>query len=240
MVTVHLHPARLPIVLLCITAALVVIHSLSLYAAYVLGYDYQLGLFRMFNPSEEGNLPAWFAATSLLLAAALLAITWRSVRAAGERHARHWGFLALIFLFLAVDEAASIHELFIVPLRELLSTEGAFLFAWVIPYGIAVIFVALAYVRFMLALPRRIALLIAGAGALYVGGALVMEMVTPWVYEWTFEMSLPKFVMLIFEETLEMLGVAIFVYALLVHLAMRGVRVELLFTESPGRSPSAP
>lgn len=231
MVTMHLTPARVTVVLLGVIAALVTTHALSLFGYFELGRDHQLGLFRLFNLNEEGNVPTWFAATTLLLSASLLAVVWRSARAAGDRYARHWGFLALIFLFIAIDEASSIHELLILPLRELLSAEGALYFAWVVPYGIAVVVFALAYARFLLAIPRRTALGLAAAAVVFVSGALGMEMVSPWVYDWTGEVSLPMFVLLLVEETLEMLGVAILVHTLLDHLARHDARVVLRFTE---------
>ncbi|MGE5927321.1 MAG: hypothetical protein ACM357_08200 [Gemmatimonadota bacterium] len=239
MVTVHLTPARVTVVLLAIIAALVTIHGLSLFGYFEQGRDHQLGLFRLFNLNEEGNVPTWFAATTLLLSAGLFAIIWRTARATGERYARHWGFLALVFLFIAIDEAASIHELLILPLRELLSAEGALYFAWVVPYGIAVVCFALVYAPFLLAIPRRTALGLMAAGLVFVSGALGMEMASPWVYDWTGEVTLPMFVMLLVEETLEMLGVAILVHALLDFLARRDARVELRFTE-PGPHPGLP
>jgi hypothetical protein len=233
MATVHLTPARVTVALLGTIAALVSIHALSLFGLFELGRDHQMGLFRMFNLSEEGNVPTWFAATTLFASAMLLGLTWHVVRTAGEPFARHWGVLALIFLFIAIDEAAAIHELLILPVRELVSAERALYFAWVIPYGIAVLIFALAYARFMLALPRRTAILLLAAALLYVGGALGMEMLSPHVYDWTGEVSLPMFIMLLVEETLEMLGIAVLVYALLDHLARRGARVEVRFAEPP-------
>ncbi len=233
MATVHLTPARVTVALLVTIAALVSIHALSLFGLFELGRDHQMGLFRMFNLSEEGNVPTWFAATTLFASAVILGLTWHVVRTAGEPYARHWGVLALIFLFIAIDEAASIHELLILPLREALAAERALYFAWVIPYGIAVVIFALAYVRFTLSLPRRTAILLLAAALLYVGGALGMEMLSPHVYDWTGDVSLPMFVMLLIEETLEMLGVTVLIHALLDHLARRGARVELRFVESP-------
>jgi hypothetical protein len=233
MATVHLTPARVTVTLLITIGVLVTIHALSLFGLFHLGRDHQMGLFRMFNLSEEGNVPTWFAATTLFVSAVLLGITWHVVRTAREPFARHWGVLALIFLFIAIDEAASIHELLILPVRELFSAERALYFAWVIPYGVAVVIFGFAYARFMLALPRRTAALILAAALLFVGGALGMEMLSPWVYDWTGEVSLPMFVMLLFEETLEMLGVAILIYALLDHLARRDARIELRFADAP-------
>lgn len=229
--TLHLSPGRVVVLLLWIIVALVSIHAISLFAWFELGRDYQLGLLRMFNLSAEGNAPTWYAATTLLASSLLLATTWRSVRATNEAYARHWGALALIFLFLAIDEAASIHELFILPVRAMLDTSGALYFAWVIPYGIAVIVFAIVYVRFTLALPRRTALLFLAAALLFVGGALGLEMLAPHRFEWRETLSMPMFVNLLFEETLEMLGSAMFIYALLDHLARRNVRLELRFGE---------
>lgn len=229
MVTLQLSAGRVAVVLLWVIAALVSIHAISLFAWFELGRDHQLGLLRMFNLNEEGNAPAWFSGTALLASAFLLAAAWRTARMANEAYARHWGALALIFIFLAIDEAASVHELLIEPVRALLGTSGALYFAWVIPYGLAVLAVAIAYSRFMLALPRRTALLFLGAALLFVGGALGLEMLAPYRFDWTEPLSMPVFVNLLFEETFEMLGSAMFIYALLDYLGRRNARIEFRF-----------
>ncbi len=48
-----------------------------------------------------------------------------------------------IYTFLAIDETAQIHEKLIAPIRVAFGLTGALYFAWVIPYGIGVLVLAL-------------------------------------------------------------------------------------------------
>ncbi|WP_121967558.1 hypothetical protein [Leptolyngbya sp. BC1307] len=62
-------------------------------------------------------------------------------------------------------------------LQSLLNTEGFLHFAWVIPAAFLVVVFLLGYVRFILALLKRMRRLFLIAGSTFVGGALGMEMV---------------------------------------------------------------
>jgi hypothetical protein len=129
--------------------------------------------------------------------------------------------LSLIFAFLAGDEFCEWHERLIDPLRKSLHVTGALSFAWVIPYSAAVLVFVAAYAKFWWRLPTRTRLLFAVAGVLYVGGGIVMEMAGSWLftrYGWE---SVQFDVETMFEEAMEMGGVAIFVYALLGYLGDR-------------------
>jgi len=55
-----------------------------------------------------------------------------------------WAILAAIFLFFSIDEISSIHESLTAPVREIFNTSGLLFFAWVIPYGIFSMLIALA------------------------------------------------------------------------------------------------
>lgn len=62
-------------------------------------------------------------------------------------------------------------------MRTLLGTGGVFYFAWVIPGAAFVCLFALAYLGFLLAMPRPIAMTMVLAGIIYVSGAIGAEMV---------------------------------------------------------------
>ena len=99
--------------------------------------------------------------------------------------------------------------------------------AWV-PFGaIFVLIVALAYLRFLAALPVKTKYLFLIAGTLYVGGALGIEILGG---RHTYLYGRENFVYAMFvacEEGLEMLGVVVFIYALLSHLGstMNGLQI---------------
>jgi len=76
-----------------------------------------------------------------------------------------------------MDEALEIHEQFVGPVRPALDiTSGLLLFAWVIPYGIALIIFLAAYFKFIIELPTRIQLQFVSAGCIYDAGAICFEL----------------------------------------------------------------
>jgi len=87
---------------------------------------------------REESVPTWFQATLLLLLlcfALLLGIAlWKSRTRAP--HVWGWFGLALTFLFLSVDEVASLHESLTSPLRTALHADGVLRFTWVVGGGV--------------------------------------------------------------------------------------------------------
>jgi len=189
-----------------------------LYFRDYLQNDWLWGLVPLFNMDAESNIPTFFS-TGLLLTCALLLGTIAALRSQ-ERHpsAIKWAGLALVFLYVSMDEAAGIHGLLTEPTQRRLGVSGALSFAWVIPAMAAVVVLATLYVRFILALPRRIRLLFIVSAMVYVGGAVGLEMVAAaWVELHTKDNTTYVLISTL-EETLEMLGATIFIYALLIYL----------------------
>lgn len=190
------------------------------------------GLIRMFDLNMEGNVPSTYSTLLLLFAAALLygigmAKRQESKSTAGSsedienKYYRYWKALAIIFLFLAIDEAGSIHELTIEPLRKWFSLGGYFHFAWVVPATILVGIFVIMYIPFLLYLPRRFAALFMFSGAVYVSGALGMEMVGAKYFSTHHGVHDANYLAITtVEETLEMAGVIVFIYALLCYMSI--------------------
>lgn len=184
---------------------------------------------RLFSLDGEANIPAWYSSSLVLLASMLLGIIGVAKKRLDDRYALHWGALSLIFLYLSLDEAAIIHEMSIKPLRVLIRTGGLLYYAWVVPGAAAVFIVGLAYVRFLAALPARTRLLFLVAGTLFVGGSLGMESLSGQHAELYGKGSLGYHVIITIEESLEMSGVIVYLYALLCyvgsHLEQIGIRI---------------
>ena len=79
----------------------------------------------------------------------------RRVCARRTHWARHWAGLAVLFAWLSLDETAEIHERIGKWLRDWLDLHGVLYYAGVIPALLLAVVVAVAYVRFLRALPRR-------------------------------------------------------------------------------------
>src|SRR5688572_24749726 len=133
---------------------------------------------RFFDLNRERNLPTWYQGLALLLCAVLLWGIAGARARAGASGVRHWRGLAVIFVYLSCDELFKWHERTVEPLRAWLNlTDGFLLYTWVVPAVVLVALVAALYARFFFRLPPDARRLFACAAALYVGGALGMEIV---------------------------------------------------------------
>lgn len=134
-----------------LTAGMVVVVALGACTIVLraLGHDYVFGLLDKFDLDQEMNIPTWYSSFLLLAGAALCATVALAERRAGERFARHWTGLAIIFLLLSIDEIASIHGLPNGSLRRAMALPPWFRFVWVIPAGVAVAAFTLVYMRLL-------------------------------------------------------------------------------------------
>jgi hypothetical protein len=182
--------------------------------------------------NREGNsLPTWYQTISLFFCSWLLAIIAAAKSAAASCYARHWAVMALIFLYLSADEFLGIHEHWEVFLPVFVA-QGAFTYAWVIPGSVFVLLFVLAYLRFLFQLPPRTRWLFVSAGALYITGALGMEMVNAYFVDsfgdrLAAEQSFTYAVLNTIEEVLEMVGIVVFINGLVSYIALHHETAEV-------------
>ena len=209
-----------------------------------IGYDTALKDLRHLNLDSEMNFGAWYSSLMMMAASGLLFLAARQAESQTKsqrgRQVRSWLVLAAAFAYLSLDEATGIHEVFIEPLRGALGLSGIFYWAWVLPALVLVSGFGLAMVPFLLALPRRSALLFTLSGALFVGGALGFEMLSGLVITAQGEEAPLVALLAICEETLEMLGLALFTGALCDHLARQGAGHPVLSFSQPAAAPPQP
>ena len=187
----------------------------ALFSKFVLGFANLKGLVPLFDLNKERNIPSTYSSFTLLFCCVLIAVIAIMKHKQGDRSAFQWKCLSLIFLYLSVDEAASLHELANAPLKQALNFGGIFYFAWVIPGAILVGIFVIAYFKFLLSLPTKTRNLFIVAGVIYVGGALGIELVGgAYAYENDMK-NLAYSIITTIEEGLEMLGILVFIYALL-------------------------
>ncbi len=195
------------------------------------------------NISADSSIPTWYSSLALLLCSILLATIAATKKQQGERYALHWGLLSAIFLILSIDEVARIHETLGGVSASLATSvgftpSGFIYYFWVVPGAVFVLVVLLVYVRFLLHLPKGTLLLFLVAGGVFVVGALGVEMLGSRL-EYDVIQSRGKFmnapvntqvmyvVAVAIEELLEMLGIVIFVYALLSYMGLYAKKVAL-------------
>lgn len=182
------------------------------------------GRMQLFDLDADQNVPTWYSASLLLICAVLLAAI---AAVASGIHRLYWGGLSVGFLYLSADEAASIHE----KVRPVLGgwlNAGSFTdYIWVVLYGPVAAVLTLAYLGFLRGLPSETRRLFLFSGLVYVGGALGMEVVGGLYASLYGTSNLAYFLLTHAEELLEMLGVIVFVYALLLHVSLHVQKLEI-------------
>jgi hypothetical protein len=241
---------QLPIYVKKIVRAMVIavllitlVSFLARVAEYMWGQEGYLHALRIFDVGEERSIPTWFETIQFVLCSMLLAVIALANKQRNYRFSLHWSFLSIIFLYLSADEAASLHEA-IGHLSERLlhnttgfTASGAITFFWVVPGAIFVFIFLVAYLRFLAHLPQSTRRWFLFAGALFVMGALGLEMLFAQIRSssevianfFGMELGLSqhsasaiptilKGSLTCVEEMFEMLGLTAFIYALLAYI----------------------
>lgn len=178
---------------------------------------------RWLSVDAEANLPTLVNALLLLLSACASWALAATARRDGVRWWRHWALLAAAFAYLTLDELATIHEEGIGLVARYVERSGVLTFGWVLLAAPLVVVFALVNVSFLRWLPARTRWLLVAAGALYVTGALGLEMVSGHLADGR-SPDLPSatdpvgYVLASqVEELLEVLGTGLYLHALGVH-----------------------
>lgn len=164
--------------------------------------------------SVEGNFPTWYSSGLLACCGLLLLAIATGVRQRGGSYVRRWLLLGGVFLWMSLDEAVELHE----NLGQLVELHGVLYFSWVVPAGVIVLLLGLAYLPFLRHLPQETRRRFVVAGLLYVGGALVMELPLGLWVERVGQDHLGYALIDWVEETLEIFGATLFLLSLLSHL----------------------
>ena len=212
-------PRSLFIKLLYCIGFLVFANILGMISKLAFGHPNCYGLIPMFDFDAEMNLPTFYSSVTLILSSTLLAIIAFCHKKEGNPYWL-WGILSFIFLFLSMDEFGALHERLEAPFLRLLQSSSfqelskIFFYAWVIPYGVLLIIFVLFYLKFLFKLPQKTKILFVVSGALYVTGAVVLEVFGGMQDRLYGSMNFTYLFLCTIEETLEMLGIAIFIYTL--------------------------
>lgn len=179
-------------------------------------------IIQLFAFDYERNLPTWYQGMSLAICGVLLLLIGMGHRKQKQkRFSRYWISLAVIFFGLSFDEMVSIHEQWIVPVRSLLGISGGLLyFAWVIPATALLVLLAITLIPFLRSLPTSTRLQFLIAGMIFIAGTIGMEVVSGAYVSGGDRGDTIQYQMLTtVEELLEMIGIVLFLRAVLAYMA---------------------
>ena len=181
------------------------------------------GLIPLFNLNYEHNIPSFFSGCLFLISAVFLIQIWK-VKKHYNKPQKIWILLAFLFVFLAYDELFKVHELLIDPIRNTWHTTGLLYYAWFIVYGVGVLLLAVLFYPEWKRLNKKFQLLFSAAATTFMTGAIGFEMIGGAYYESiNRETAINRGdvisgVLYTIEESLEMAGLLIFIYSLMLLL----------------------
>jgi hypothetical protein len=236
-------PFRVALFLMAIAVLLLIAHLGAEAVRTTVGEGLPDRATAMWNLDEENNVPTWFS--SMLLALAGFGLIFIGVLKYEERdrHSWQWFAIALIPLFLSLDEMAQLHEALSSPLSEEYGFSGLLHWAWVVVALPVVGVLTVLFLPFIRRLPRRTVLfLLAGAGTVF-GGGVILEMFEGWWVDVNGQGGVIIFSMVTVQEVMETTGAIIALYAVMDYaggyrpeLVIHVVRDELSFAREPRRS----
>lgn len=233
----HIHPISPKILSWVLGGIAILMATVSLVCQY-LRYFKRIDLSyieKLLDVDTELSLPTIYSVLLLFSAALLLILITRLNKEEHGAFCCTWQILTLGFLYMTLDEGASLHEKLMTPIQNLLGDNmpGYFYFAWVIPALAGVVILAIFFLKFLWSLPKKTGIGFTLAGIVYVGGAIGMELVSG-AYARQFGLDNFTFNLLAtVEETLEMNGVVLFIRTLLGYLQTTYPSLRLWF--KPGR-----
>jgi hypothetical protein len=231
-VAVRLSPRTTRRALLVIVVGLTVASTIAQVLKYPLDTPSARGLVPLVDSDAEGNIPTWYSALTLLACSLLAGAVALSFQRARARYAWHWTLLSIVFFVAALDEAVELHELLNAWLTSAFD-PGGFLFSpWVVPGALVALALAIAYRPFVARLPKRVRRLATLGALIFVAGALGLEAVEAKIADsHGGSESFADGLVSVGQEFLEMLGVILFIEALMTYMALERVTVSIHFGE---------
>ena len=203
--------------------------------------DYADRIAHWLDVNAEASIPTWYAAITLFAVGAMLAIIALDARRRGRPFALQWTLLAIGFVLLSIEEIIGVHSQVTKVLRRLADDiDGPWLLIGLGLLGVIGLVVAVVlFGRWFMAVPRRWRTWFAIGGVIYLAGVVASDAVGDYLRSSFGDGSLLYILVLTVEEALEMIGVLIFIVALLEYIA-RFVGPVMVEVQEPDEAAPTP
>ena len=175
-------------------------------------------LFHKFYFDSKFNFPSFYNTLLLLMATGIL-YHIHLVYARKYSTEFRWFWLSILFMLMAIEENLSVHSI--------LGSLQPDYKVWVIFIGIALVLLAAYFGRLAYILPRKIAMGCFVSGGSYIAGAIVLQFLGSHSVSNIGQWSFMHAGIATLEETLEMLGIILFIGSLLEYIKLEFHSVNL-------------
>ncbi|HHE06105.1 MAG TPA: hypothetical protein ENK90_03195 [Epsilonproteobacteria bacterium] len=208
-----------------IAILLIVANIVMLFIYFSIDNPEQFDFVQMVDLDQEANLPTLFSSALFLIAGFLFYLLSKSL-IEKKTEKKYWFGLSLIFVFLAFDESAKIHETVGDYTEKFVDTTGYLYYPWVISYSILVLILGFLYIRFFLNMERKVFFSFMKAAIIFLSGALGFELLGANEASLHGADSLLYCTYYTIEESLEMFGVIYLIHILLGLLNHTEITIE--------------
>ncbi len=184
----------------------------------------------LFDSDQKTNFPSGAKILLLLAATALLGVLGMTVR--DRWHRVRWVGMSAVFALLTLDEMAYLHQHLSDGLHNLFATSGPLRFAWILVYLPLVAVLLVLYWPFWRKLPNPLRNQLLVAAIAFAGGSGGIEVVKSALFDderWKLSFGLAASV----SDSLELLGLALLVTALLTTISRAAAAVTITLDERP-------
>ena len=218
-------------ILFIMTGLLIIASLAGQIMKYMGGHDTVFGLVPLFNVSKEQNIPTLFSVLLLISCSVLLSLIFYLHRKQEAGLKMYWATLAIGFVCMAIDEFTQLHENIGISFIPLIGdhSHGFLYYSWVIPAFALIVFLALFFSNFLFKLPKTTRINFIIAGIIYLTGLLGIEMLGGYYHELHGNENLTYSLVSTLEESLEMLGLILFIRALLNYLSAHFSEITINF-----------
>jgi len=204
--------------LLLTVLVLSAVHIGVLIAYFIIGDPDKFDFVKLVDFDYEANIPTLFSSMILILASGLFLVLASMSKPALPHNRKFWIGLAIVFLFLGVDEGAKIHEKIGDWFEQFVNAEGYIYYPWVLPYVVVFLVLVAAYFKFYLRLPRPTQVGLFIAAVMFLFGAVALDMVGGNEADANGTSTIYYSVLYTIEEILEMTGVIVLIRTLLLYM----------------------
>jgi len=214
--------------------AVIVVLVLTTFLAQLLKWKHKSqSIVHLLDSDQKTNIPTGYKILALVASAIVVWTIARVARAQHDRWARQWLLLSAVLAYLAFDEIAFVHQTLNGVLEDRIGERSGVLhFPWVLVYLPAAAVVAALLWRFLWSLPARTRGWFIAGLVLFGGGSGGIELLKSVAASKAGEHSLVFFLAAAVSDSLEEIGLAVFLVAALRELARRTRGVRILLTET--------
>jgi hypothetical protein len=220
LIKIHFSERRIFFCFIIIITSLTIFSILGQLSKYFWGHQWLFGFVGLFNLNMESNIPTLYQVLAIFFSSFLIYLIIKSkVKTKLIQH--YWIMLMILTIYMGIDEATQIHESWSGAMKLIFPNQikGIFSYSWFILEGVLALVVAIYFMNFIFRINKNVRILLIVAAAIYLSGALLVDIISS-LFDSKFGTAFIYELLPTLEEVLEMLGIAVFIRALLKYIKM--------------------